>query len=304
MNYKTNSPGKILITSEYLVLKGALALAIPTKFQQSLSFIKNDSSTLAWESYDSKNQIWFNCEFILPSLKFLKNSDESIGNSLRSILFSAKKMNPEFLNKDYGGFVNTKLEFPNNWGLGSSSTLINNIAKWANIDPYKLLWSNYKGSGYDIACAESNDPILYQLKNKKPKFERTSFNPRFSENLFFIHLNKKQNTNSEIKVFNNKKISSDLIDTFSNLTKKFLNSNDLIEFQSCIIEHEKLLSIELNSVPVKKKLFVDYLGEIKSLGAWGGDFILAAGPKNSPDYFQKKGYKTIIPFKMMLKNSN
>ena len=50
MNYKTNSPGKILITSEYLVLKGALALAIPTKFQQSLSFIKNDSSTLAWES--------------------------------------------------------------------------------------------------------------------------------------------------------------------------------------------------------------------------------------------------------------
>ena len=238
MNYKTNSPGKILITSEYLVLKGALALAIPTKFQQSLSFIKNDSSTLAWKSYDSKNQIWFNCEFILPSLKFLKNSDESIGNSLRSILFSAKKMNPEFLNKDYGGIVNTKLEFPNNWGLGSSSTLINNIAKWANIDPYKLLWSNYKGSGYDIACAESNDPILYQLKNKKPKFERTSFNPRFSENLFFIHLNKKQNTNSEIKVFNNKKISSDLIDTFSNLTKKFLNSGDLIEFQSCMIEHE------------------------------------------------------------------
>ncbi|MDC0210664.1 GYDIA family GHMP kinase [Flavobacteriaceae bacterium] len=304
MNYKTNSSGKILITSEYLVLKGALALAIPTKFQQSLSFIKNDSSTLAWESYDSKNQIWFNCEFILPSLKFLKNSDENIGNSLRSILFSAKKMNPKFLNRDYSGFVNTKLEFPNNWGLGSSSTLINNIAKWANIDPYQLLWSNYKGSGYDIACAESNDPILYQLKNKKPKFERTSFNPRFSENLFFIHLNKKQNTNSEIKVFNNKKISSNLIDTFSNLTKKFLNSDDLIEFQSCIIEHEKLLSIELNSVPVKKKLFVDYLGEIKSLGAWGGDFILAAGPKNSPDYFEKKGYKTIIPFKMMLKNSN
>ena len=151
MNYKTNSSGKILITSEYLVLKGALALAIPTKFQQSLSFIKNDSSTLAWESYDSKNQIWFNCEFILPSLKFLKNSDESIGNSLRAILFSAKKMNPKFLNKDFSGFVNTKLEFPNNWGLGSSSTLINNIAKWANIDPYKLLWSNYKGSGYDIA---------------------------------------------------------------------------------------------------------------------------------------------------------
>ena len=30
--YKTSSFGKILISSEYFVLKGALALAIPTKF--------------------------------------------------------------------------------------------------------------------------------------------------------------------------------------------------------------------------------------------------------------------------------
>ena len=33
--YKTVSFGKILISSEYFVLKGALALAIPTKFKQS-----------------------------------------------------------------------------------------------------------------------------------------------------------------------------------------------------------------------------------------------------------------------------
>ena len=84
--------------------------------------------------------------------------------------------------------------------LGSSSTLINNIAKWAKINPYKLLWSNFNGSGYDIACADSISPILYKLENNN-QLLKISFNPSFSKNLFFIHLNKKQNTNKEIKNF-------------------------------------------------------------------------------------------------------
>ena len=58
MTYKTSSKGKILLTSEYIVLKGALALAIPTKFKQSLIFEQNNSSLLDWKSYDSKNKIW------------------------------------------------------------------------------------------------------------------------------------------------------------------------------------------------------------------------------------------------------
>ena len=44
-------------------------------------------------------------------------------------------------------------------------------------------------------------------------------------------------------------------------------------------------------------------GEIKSLGAWGGDFILAAGPSDSNKYFEKKGFKTVIRFMDMLKKS-
>ena len=135
MNYKTNSYGKILITSEYAVLQGALALAIPTKFKQSLSYIKNNSNSLIWKSYNSENKVWFDCEFLLPNLKLIQNSNNKIGEDLLSILLSAKKLNPYFLNIDFGGVVSTELDFPNNWGLGSSSTLINNIANWANINP-------------------------------------------------------------------------------------------------------------------------------------------------------------------------
>jgi len=299
MDFKTTSSGKILMTSEYVVLKGALALAIPTRFKQSLIFIKKKSNKLIWKSYDSKNKIWFNCEFNLSNLHFTNSSNSKKGKVLQSILLSAKKMNSSFLSSDSGGIVKTKLDFPNDWGLGSSSTLINNIANWAKIDPYKLLWSNYKGSGYDIACAKSKTPLLYKLENSLPIIQETSFKPVFSDNLFFIHLNKKQDTNNQIKIFYDKKISSNVILAFSQLTKKFISSNNLIEFQNCIKKHELLLSKELKRKPIKEILFKDYKGEIKSLGAWGGDFILAAGPIDSPSYFTKKGFKTIIHFKKM-----
>jgi len=153
MNFNISSPGKLLITSEYFVLKGAQALAIPTKFKQSLDFIHDESKILFWESLDNKNNIWIKCEFEVDSLNILKHKNKHT-IALQSLLRSAKKLNPNFLTKGSGGVVTTKLDFPTNWGLGTSSTLINNIAKWARISPYKLLWSNFKGSGYDVACAD------------------------------------------------------------------------------------------------------------------------------------------------------
>ena len=299
MTYKTSSNGKILLTSEYAILKGALALAIPTKFKQSLIFEQNDSSSLIWKSYNSKNKIWFQCEMLLPNLELIKSSNKKIGEILQAILDSAKKINPNFLTKNNGGMLKTKLDFPNNWGLGSSSTLINNIAKWSKTNPYKLLWSNFEGSGYDIACAESISPILYKLENNIPIVKKITFNPSFSKNLFFKQLKKKQNTNKEISLFKTKNIKRKLINVFTDLTKKIISANNLNDFQNCIKKHENFLSEELLIDPIKKILFEDYEGEIKSLGAWGGDFILAAGPFNTPTYFKKKGFNTIIPYKEM-----
>jgi hypothetical protein len=132
-----------------------------------------------------------------------------------------------------------------------------------------------------------------------PIIKKTQFDPIFSDNLFFIHLNKKQDTNNQIKIFNTNKISQKTLLAFSELTKKFLTSNNLIQFQDCIKKHESLLSKELKSKSIKELLFPDYQGEIKSLGAWGGDFILAAGPLESPSYFSKKGFETVIHFKEM-----
>ncbi len=41
------------------------------------------------------------------------------------------------------------------------------------------------------------------------------------------------------------------------------------------------------------KIFLDYFGQTKSLGAWGGDFILATGNKDTPKYFKNKGYPNL-----------
>lgn len=68
--------------------------------------------------------------------------------------------------------------------------------------------------------------------------------------------------------------------------------------QFCILlkEHEKITAAFLNQSPVQERLFPDFDGQIKSLGAWGGDFVLAAGNKNVKAYFEKKGYPTVISY--------
>ena len=295
MDFNTSSPGKLLITSEYYVIKGALALAIPTKFKQSLDFKCTNSNKLEWKSYDRKNEVWLSCEFDLSDLRITKNINK-FSKTLQSLLISANKINSEFLKKNTGGLVSTHLNFSRKWGLGTSSTLINNISKWANIDPFELLWTNYKGSGYDIACALAKGPVLYQLKNNIPIVNPVKFNPKYINNLFFIYLNKKQDSNTEIDKFSKRKITNSTINILSNLTMDFVNSQTLLNFQNCIIEHETIISKTLKTETVKNKYFKDYTGEIKSLGAWGGDFVLAAGPINSKNYFNKKGYKTVFNY--------
>ena len=280
-------------------MKGALSLAIPTKFGQSLAFKRNSSGILSWKSYNSVNKIWFECELKKTDFKCIKTTDSHKSDILISILKSAKKLNNLFFCDILGGDIITKLDFPINWGLGSSSTLINNIANWVKVNPYKLLWSVFNGSGYDIACANSKSAILYRIKRKKVMIEKIQFKPSFHQNMFFIHLNKKQNTNDSLKSFGKKNYSKSVINSLSKLTKNFVNCKSLKEFQKCIKMHESIISKSLEMNPVKEKFFKDYSGEIKSLGAWGGDFILAAGPSSSIEYFQNKGFKTILSYNEM-----
>ena len=60
------------------------------------------------------------------------------------------------------------------------------------------------------------------------------------------------------------------------------------------------MSIILETQTIKESLFPDFNGVIKSLGAWGGDFVMAIATENPSDYFILKGYQTIIPYDEMI----
>ncbi|MDO9262167.1 MAG: GYDIA family GHMP kinase, partial [Flavobacteriaceae bacterium] len=289
-----SSSGKLLITGEYVVLDGAQSLAIPTKFGQSLEVLSMDEPIVQWKSLDENNQVWFECEMEPGSLQLMnssyyseeENPIENTAEILQSILMEAQQLNPSFLADKKGFQVTAKLTFPRNWGLGSSSTLINNIANWAQIDAYQLLRKTFGGSGYDIACAQKNHPIVYHLMNHKPIIKEVQFNPVFKNQLYFIHLNQKQDSRKGIEQY--RKYQGNLasaITEISAITAAILKVSDIIEFDKLIAEHEQTIAKIIQQKPIQQTHFADYFGQIKSLGAWGGDFILATGNENTPQYF-------------------
>ena len=63
MSYSIESFGKLLISGEYLILKGAKGLSIPVNFSQTLNVDENTSGYFDWKSYDIDKNIWFSCKF-------------------------------------------------------------------------------------------------------------------------------------------------------------------------------------------------------------------------------------------------
>lgn len=297
------SNGKLLITGEYLVLDGAKAFALPTKFGQNLIVEKGINQEIKWKSYDADKSIWFEDTISFSDISKERNPEsESVKSTLIAILHEAFVLNPDFINLSEGYTITTELGFPKSWGLGTSSTLINNIAQWLRIDAFVLLKNSFGGSGYDIACAQNDTPILYHLEQGKPIVEKVIFNPPFTKYIYFVYLNKKQSSKTAIASYNiNKK--NNLARTIAlndKITFESLKATTIKSFASAIEKHEADMSNILEMQTVKESLFSDFNGTIKSLGAWGGDFIMAITTENPNNYFASKGYGTIIPYDEMI----
>ena len=299
---KLYSNGKLLITGEYLVLDGALALAIPTKYGQSLTVEPCENGQLNWESFDHQGNLWFEAHLPLKDgFQEAHELSDPITKRLLQIINAIKKQAPLFLNGNSGLKIKTHLDFPRDWGLGTSSTLINNIAQWANIDPYILLEDTFGGSGYDIACAQHNTPITYQLENNGRTVIEHSFNPQFKDHLYFMFLNKKQNSRDGIASYKKNQSTSDLaLSEVNAITNDMIRCTSLETFQFLMQSHEIIIADIIKQKPVKERLFNDFKGSIKSLGAWGGDFVLVASEEDPKHYFKEKGFDTIISYREMV----
>jgi mevalonate kinase len=304
MTNKFYSNGKLLITGEYLVLNGAKALALPTKFGQSLTVSSLVEKKIKWTSFDTDKSIWFETELSFEDIVLRKDFEEEhpIKHTLVEILHQANLQNPDFLASETGYKIETTLTFPRNWGLGTSSTLINNIAQWLQIDAFELLRKSFGGSGYDIACAQHNSAITYQLDaEEKPIVEVVDFTPNYTGNIFFVYLNKKQNSRHAIQNYMNKQqFLTKKTATISEITNRMVLSPNFEITTGLLDHHEIILSDILEMETVKERLFPDFKGTIKSLGAWGGDFVMVLSKENPTHYFTSKGYDTILTYEEMI----
>jgi len=295
------SNGKLLITGEYLVLDGAKALALPTKYGQYLTVNSGENQEIYWTSFDKDNSLWFEETISFKEIIDFNNDNESERETLIKILHEAFLLNPKFLNSSEGYSISTKLSFPKFWGLGTSSTLINNIAQWLKINAFELLKNSFGGSGYDIACAQNDSPIFYQIIDGKPEVEIVNFNPAFSNNLYFVYLNQKQSSKSAIASYYKKQNNlSAIFPEINKITIEIAEVTSLEKFQELLQKHENIMSEVLELPTVKENLFSDFDGSIKSLGAWGGDFVLVVSNENPTSYFENKGFETFVYYKDMI----
>ncbi|MDN3596329.1 GYDIA family GHMP kinase [Zunongwangia endophytica] len=301
------SHGKLLITAEYAVLDGAQAFCLPTKKGQYLEVKENTSGLINWVSKDEDGKVWFQDQFEKTSFGIKSTSetqnsenDAEISKRCIQILTAAEALSGKNLFEGYD--ITTELEFDRNWGLGTSSTLINNIAQWLEIDAYQLLEKTFKGSGYDIACAQAEGPITYERTHESQKSLKATFTPDFTENIYFVYLNQKQNSREAIAHYRNQTETHQkvLVEKVSNITQQLLKCETLAEFELLLNIHESLISKAINLPKVKTKLFPDFEGSIKSLGAWGGDFVMVTSKNDPKAYFEEKGYNVLIAYEDLI----
>lgn len=292
------SNGKLFLIGEYIVMDGAKAFALPTKFGQCL-FVEDSSeksNQIIWSAYKADDSLWFEVQFQLDSLEILSTTNQKLANSLQNILIQAKSLNPDFFNSNNFYTCKTKLEYPQEWGLGSSSTLIDLISQWIEINPFLLNQLTFNTSGYDIACAHHNKPILY-TNQPQIEVEELDLNWDFKDKLFFVYLNQKQDTQAVVgNHYKNKPKDWGLINDLSQLVLDATKVDNLTDLEFILDEYQDRLGAFMQIPQPKELYFSDYEGSIKSLGAWGGDFVLVTYREGMETYFKEKGYDTIIPF--------
>ena len=290
------SQGKVLLTAEYAVLEGVKALALPTIKGQSLTVKTIESQSIVWKAFTHDDQLWIDAAFDFQfRCIYTGETSPKVIEKLALILQALETLSPSFYKR--GVEITTRLDFPQDWGLGSSSTLVNNLAQWLKINPYILLDKTFGGSGYDLAAAQSKRALFYTRNAFSPTIEKVSFDPPFKDNLYFVYLNQKRNSQEAIKGYAERKsLSQSNKKRLEKIGEELLSCKAQENFNLLLKEHEDITGAFLGEPPVQARLFPNFNGQIKSLGAWGGDFVLVSGDRESPQYFMAKGFSTVISF--------
>jgi len=307
MNNHFRANGKLLLTGEYFVLDGVPALAVPTKKGQAFSADPDygqDDQRVSWIALDKDGEQWFRS--LLTRADWAQPQVEAEDPKARicQILHAAEHLRTGCTDRVPGMDITTELEFDRQWGLGSSSTLIAAMASWLEVNPYKLLEATFGGSGYDLACAIAEGPILYERNGSTPKVTALDWHPEWVKSTHFVYRNQKQNSREGIRAYRAASVSERVKKAIGEITIALSDPTLHLRAAAQLLRrHERLVAETLDMKPVQEELFPDFPGQLKSLGAWGGDFIWALSEESSEKvgaYFNERGYETVIGYEEMV----
>jgi mevalonate kinase len=308
--YRYYANGKLLITGEYLVMMGVRALAVPLKLGQWMDVISTPGKKpdfLRWNAR-SNGKTWFEATFSISDLSLVETTSAETAERLRQLLLAAGQLKEGFFSPGVSFEIKTDTSFDINWGMGSSSTLIVLIASWAGVDAYRLFEMTSKGSGYDIACALADTPIIFQRTGNKPVVTPVDFNPPCKDNIYFFYQGKKQDSSRSIVQFiSAANIDEKHLEEINLVTDRILVAESTDEMADCIRIHERIMSEILQCPGIKESRFNDFEGEMKSLGAWGGDFAMAVTDRPADavlGYFHSHGINTVFRFPELVYSRN
>ncbi len=278
--------GKLLVSAEYMVMFGSRALAIPLQLGQTLHRIRSEHPRkFSWKAnYGEKT--WFSATLEPGSLRIIDTSDPARAEWLRRLIRASIDLMPSFQEDLFKWDVETRLDFSPLWGLGSSSSVTALMAEWAEVNPLDLHFMISEGSGYDVACAIASGPIQYQIRDNAPHYQHVPFLPPFSDQIYFAWLGSKQYTEAHLREIKGKfQPEYEEIHRFSCITEAMIEAGDLSTFMELMEEHEEALSSLLKKEKISDSLLHGIPGTTKSLGAWGGDFVMIASEADEKDLF-------------------
>jgi mevalonate kinase len=295
-----SAPGKLLITGEYAVLHGAKALAVPTRLSQHLKVTKGSSGRgFHWLSREENGNVWFEAHFDRLNLDILETSDLEKAEKVKGLLRCGLEIDSTFF-EDIER-VEFKLDFPLSWGLGSSSTLVASLSQWMHVNGFYLMKKVWQGSGYDVAVGTEKTSLIYELEDGRPKWENVTWNPSFSDQLYFVHLNKKMDSSKAVVEFLTRPKDQSAFARISEITESVAGTDSYSLFKLLLEEHNAIIEQLLEMPQHTKQIFPFFDGLVKPLGAWGGDFVLIGTSEKPHDVFKAQGYDTIFSFKELIR---
>jgi mevalonate kinase len=294
--YHKKANGKLLLTSEYFILDGATGWAMPTQYGQKM--IATPTEKPIWQAFLNDKTLWLETAI---NTNVASNSNET--TLLFEILNYIKQENPEQYHKKINHSFQLFIDFNRAWGLGSSSTFIALIADFFEIDAYKLNHTFFKGSGYDIACAFASEALLYTILDIEVRsIENFSIAESIKPHLFFIYTGQKQNSREAIQYYRNlpQKEKDIAINDLNFITRELIRKQDYKDWLYFLKIHEDIISKVLKLEKISQTLAKELPFFSKSLGAWGGDFILCLAndePSIIKNRISETGFDTYFEYK-------